>query len=648
MDELNSNKRSTLWLAVLTLATVYLVVTAWNLRIQTIANPDEPRYAAAARTMLRGQTWQDWLVPFFNAQPRLVKPIFFYWLIAATGKAGESLGLGLVTGFRLGPLLMGLLAVIGTCLLGARLRSARMGFVAAAVLMTCAEVHKVARELVVDMTLTAFIVWAWVFCHVALERIKNPVTVQWGEADEHGRARTNTDQHGLNSPCRGEAERLQNPKSKIQNPKSFLPLLGFYMCLGFACMTKGPFLVAMFVVVPLLVYLSWCGRLKDLKHAGLWWGMPISLVLGLWWSFALYKLGYDWRSFFVTENLQRAVGAKDHTSHPWPYLFYLRTLGENFSPWVVVLPFAAWWAVKQHFRFSIFDFRLSHLGRQEAEGPGGEQIENRKSKIADQRFLLCALFVPFFFLGLSVSKRPLYLLPLYPYISLALAWVWDEALLTREGEPVKRAGLAGMWAFSLAVVAAGVWCARFWLPQQGGSPLEAMALIGFSATLAVCGVAAARKMQRGRRYRASLWLLAMGALFCVGFETVWRPMNERMANRQEFYREVDEALKGRPLVMLGHTSNEAVWYLDRQGERIDNLNFPGLKERFFGASRTRLLASVKDLAKKPALKKAIKTAPVKAMRLREEYVLAEPDPAHPPSPEVFRPVSEREDKGGED
>jgi hypothetical protein len=125
-------------------------------------------------------------------------------------------------------------------------------------------------------------------------------------------------------------------------------------------------------------------------------------------------------------------------------------------------------------------------------------------------------------------------------------------------------------------------------------------------------------------------------------------MNERMANRQEFYREVDEALKGRPLVMLGHTSNEAVWYLDRQGERIDNLNFPGLKERFFGASRTRLLASVKDLAKKPALKKAIKTAPVKAMRSREEYVLAEPDPAHPPSPEVFRHVSEREDKGGED
>ena len=77
----------------LALVAAYLLITAWNLNIQTIANPDEPRYAAAARTMLRGQTWHDWVVPFFNAQPRLVKPIFFYWLIAATGKAGEALGL---------------------------------------------------------------------------------------------------------------------------------------------------------------------------------------------------------------------------------------------------------------------------------------------------------------------------------------------------------------------------------------------------------------------------------------------------------------------------------------------------------------------------------------------------------------------------
>jgi len=609
----------------LALAAVYLLITAWNLNIQTIANPDEPRYAAAARTMLRGQTWQDWVVPFFNAQPRLVKPIFFYWLIAATGTAGEALGLGLVTGFRLGPLLMGLLAVTGTFLLGVRLRSARCGFLAAGVLMTCAEVHKVARELVVDMTLTAFIVWAWVFCHITLEQIQNS-KCKMKAAPPHEE---------------GSPKREGCGPEQIENP--FLPLLGFYLCLGLACMTKGPFLVALFVVIPLLVYLLWTGRLGDLKHAGLWWGMPLSLALGLWWSLALYKLGYDWRSFFVTENLQRAVGAKDHTSHPWPYLFYLGTLGENFLPWVVVLPFAAWWAFKHRDR--VIGSSGHRANKQLAVAVTSPDHTITRSPDSS-RFLLCALFVPFFFLGLSVSKRPLYLLPLYPYIALALAWAWDEALLSREGEPI-RAPKWVAWLVFMPFWAATVGVGLY-LPKLGGGQSEAIVLALLCAALAGCGCVAARELKHGLRHKASLLVLAMAALFCVGFETVWRPVNERVANRKEFYRVLDESLRGQPLVLLGHTSNEAVWYLDRPRERIENVRFPDLKAKFFDAPGTKLLVTARFLDKDLELKQALKTEGLAATRAGEQYLLAEPDPAHPPAPDVFRPMAEREDKGGED
>src|SRR5689334_14961194 len=86
------------------LIAAYLLPAFWNLSAQTISHPDEPRYAAAAREMLRTN---DWIIPMFNAQPRLVKPIFFYWELAALGKVGPLLGIPMATAFRFGPILMG-------------------------------------------------------------------------------------------------------------------------------------------------------------------------------------------------------------------------------------------------------------------------------------------------------------------------------------------------------------------------------------------------------------------------------------------------------------------------------------------------------------------------------------------------------------
>jgi hypothetical protein len=104
---------SPLWQPLLILIVTYLVITCWNLNLQTIENPDEPRYAVPARIMLRSNSVDDWLVPQFNNADRLKKPVFFYWLIAATGGVAQKLGLEMVTGFRMGPVLMGLLAVVG-------------------------------------------------------------------------------------------------------------------------------------------------------------------------------------------------------------------------------------------------------------------------------------------------------------------------------------------------------------------------------------------------------------------------------------------------------------------------------------------------------------------------------------------------------
>jgi len=116
--------------------------------------------------------------------------------------------------------------------------------VASVVLMTCYEFHKLSSELIIEMTLTAFLTWSWYFVLLALERITKL------------NASTNRDRGG---------------------PATIPPLIGFYVCLGLACMTKGPLPVAGFLVLPLIAYLIMTKQLASLKRAGLWWGVPPDL-----------------------------------------------------------------------------------------------------------------------------------------------------------------------------------------------------------------------------------------------------------------------------------------------------------------------------------------------------------------------------------
>ena len=589
---------SRLWLLGAILVGAYLVISLWNLQIQTIAAPDEPRYAAAAREMLRTG---DWIVPKFNAQPRLVKPIFFYWLLAGLGAVGQALGIPLETAFRFGPLLMGLLVTLGTFALGTRLRGERLGFVAAGILMTSFEFHKLSRELVCDMTLTAFLLWSWVFFASAIRRL------------EQGRA-------------------------------AWGPLLGFYVCLGMACMTKGPFLVGIFSVVPLLGYLALTKKFTLLSRAGLLWGVPLAVLLGFWWFVALGSRGYDWKSFFLTENLQRFKGAKDH-QNPAPFVFYLKSLCENFAPWIVLVPVAAWWS-------------LSAIGvvpsAQTAASPRKSGKESFMSLSDSSKMLLCCLAIPFFIMGISISKRPLYLLPIYPYIALWVAWLLDATFLEKEGMSfcVRCANTLGAL---LAVLFGGLAIAVHWAPSRWPAfkplPSEMTMLSVLLVVLAVFGLAASQNLKVGRRFNFMVQILSMAAALVIGYEAVVVPIRERDADRVQFFGAVRERIGDRALVTFEDSANESVWYMNRPDQEIKQLRRPDLKKWFESTPSALLLTPENDPKHPldPRLRASLRVLGAGIPRGDQTYVLAEPNLDHPLDPEVLKPKGHQQaDDLGED
>lgn len=122
---------------------------------------DEPRFGQVAREMMAGG---DYLVPHVNGQPYLEKPPLLFWAMALC-----SMPAGDVTEFtaRFPSALSGVIVVLLTYLLAARLLGSRVAFWAGVVLLTGSRFWWQARTAQIDMLLTAcltgtlYCLWRW-------------------------------------------------------------------------------------------------------------------------------------------------------------------------------------------------------------------------------------------------------------------------------------------------------------------------------------------------------------------------------------------------------------------------------------------------------------------------------------------------------
>ena len=554
----------------LILSAVYLVLTAWNLNLQHVVSPDEPRYACAARAMM---TTGDTVIPMFNGRPRLEKPVLFHWLLIGAGTVSTWLGISLDSmGFRFVPLCAGWASVVGLFLLGRRLLNERGAFVACLVLTTCYHFHNTARELVVDMTLAAFLLWSWLFFYEAMMRLERGASAWSARA----------------------------------------ALLGFYICLGGACMTKGPFLVGVFSTVPILVFLIWTGRLALLSRAGVWWGIPLSMAIGLSWFIAVSGRGYDPTPFFSVENLARYFGRKDHI-HYLPLFYYIISLPLIYAPWVLALPFVAVWTWRTY---------------RSMRATGGKLDDGAKLAAS-------ALGVGFLIVGTSASKRHLYVIPLFPWLALWTAWFFERVLLQVEHLKAPKFVsplLLGFAALSVALFGSSL----YWLPKMGGTTVEVVVCIALGGIIAASFYLAARAVRAADYRRVIACAVTAAFALTLGREGVVCPIHERDLNLTEFYSGVRANLGERHLVIVGTNSNEASWYLERTPGPIDEIHASEMKDDFFDAPATAMLIAVPILNKLPLLKKSVLHISDELIRNKTAYVLVTPDPENPPDPALFK------------
>ena len=170
----------------------------------------------------------------------------------------------------------------------------------------------------------------------------------------------------------------------------------FYTVIGIGTLAKGPlgFLLPGLVAATFLVVKKrWDFLIRLCLHPGA--VLTIILAVG-WYGIALARIGEAFvQRQIVQENLNGFFGGSGHT-HPGYY--YLPYLFSNGLLWSLFLPFFLWDSFKRDFF-----------------------VDNNRLFLA----LWCLVILLFF--SIAREKRAVYLLPLYPALSLLLAtWFYEH------------------------------------------------------------------------------------------------------------------------------------------------------------------------------------------------------------------------------
>ena len=275
-----------LWL----LLSVFSLPLFVSLDTSSIWDANEAFYVQTPREMVESS---NWLVPYFNGEPRLNKPPLSYWLVASLYSLfGVS-----VFWVRLLTALCGVAAIVAVFRLGVQLFSAPVALLGAGIFATTFRFLILSRRALIEILLLALLLWTLVSLF------------SW----------------------------LRSERSAYLYVASAL--------LGLAFLTKGPLVL----LLPLVfgVFLGISGRAHLLRKPALLPAILLFLGVGGSWFVAL-GLIHGWQPvamFFLEENLGRYAFLSYGPERGFEY-YSLVFLGD-FFPWsILFLVSLPWWLEK--------------------------------------------------------------------------------------------------------------------------------------------------------------------------------------------------------------------------------------------------------------------------------------------------------------
>lgn len=204
----------------------------------------------------------------------------------------------------------------------------------------------------------------------------------------------------------------QHAEGVEERDKRRFSIYGFYIGMALATLAKGP----VGLVLPLLVSLIYLAIQRDwkaMKRMRLLTGMVLVLVVVLCWYIpAAWKGG---QSFINVTLVHHTIDrfAKG-SSHIRPIYYYFANFPVDFMPWFLFLPGAIVYGL----------------------------LKKREGVPKEFLFLLVWSVAIFLFFSFSKGKRTLYLLPLYPAVSLLVGKFWDDYLSGSVRDSLRKIGIA--------------------------------------------------------------------------------------------------------------------------------------------------------------------------------------------------------------
>ena len=199
--------------------------------------------------------------------------------------------------------------------------------------------------------------------------------------------------------------------------KSHYYYIGFWVSAGLAVVTKGPvgfILPAIYAGIYIIITKDW----KEIKPLLLSWGVPLFLLFSVPWYWVMSDIyGQPFiETTFIYFFFKRIVAPVMNQDGSWYY--YIPVFLAGFLPWTAFIPLSFYFLAK---KFS----------------------DNRA------KFFLIWIIFTFLLFTFAGTKRPNYILFIYPPLSIALGWAMDS--IFNNGK-FKKSSTISYIAFSLSTI----------------------------------------------------------------------------------------------------------------------------------------------------------------------------------------------------